>query len=57
MGLGRYKWYQSQTPGDVSARRLSPKGGVYEAVCQQGAGPQRGGLGSLTSIGKENECQ
>ena len=27
VGLGRYKWYQSQTPGDVPAKRLSPGGG------------------------------
>ena len=25
--LGRYKWDQSQTPGNVPARRLSSKGG------------------------------
>ena len=25
--LSRYKWYQSQTPGDVSVRRLSPEEG------------------------------
>ena len=25
--LGRYKWYQSQTPDNVSAMRLFPKGG------------------------------
>ena len=27
MGLGCYKWYQSQTLDDVLARRLSPEGG------------------------------
>ena len=27
VGLGCYKWYQSQTSGNVSARRLSPEGG------------------------------
>ena len=26
-GFGRYKWYQSQTPGDLPTRRLSPEGG------------------------------
>ena len=26
MGLDRYKWYQSQTPGDVPERTLAPKG-------------------------------
>ena len=36
VGLGRYKWYQSQTPGNVPMRRLSPEGGGHEAVCQQG---------------------
>ena len=36
VGLGGYKWYQSQTPDDVSARRLSPEGGGHEVVCQQG---------------------
>ena len=27
VGLGYFKWYQSQTPGDVPARRLIPEGG------------------------------
>ena len=31
-----YKWYQSQTPSNVLARRLSPKGGGHEVVWQQG---------------------
>ena len=28
VGLGCYKWYQSQTQGGVPARTLSPEGGV-----------------------------
>ena len=28
VGLGCYKWYQSQTPSHVPARRLSPEGGL-----------------------------
>ena len=27
VGLGRYKWYQSQVSGDVPARRLNLEGG------------------------------
>ena len=27
VGLGYYKWYQSQTPDDVPARPLDPQGG------------------------------
>ena len=27
VGLGYYKWYQSQTPGGVLARTLGPQGG------------------------------
>ena len=34
MDLGRYKWYQSQTPDDVSAFSLFPEGGRHKAVCQ-----------------------
>ena len=33
-GLGYYKWYQSQTPDDVSNFSLFPKRGRHEAVCQ-----------------------
>ena len=32
--LSCYKWYQSQTLGDVLMRRLFSKGGRHEAVCQ-----------------------
>ena len=34
-GLGRYRWYQSQTQGNVPERRLFSEG-RHEAVCQQG---------------------
>ena len=43
VGLGRYKWHQSQTPGDAPTRMLGPEGGGF------GGGP--------TSIGEGNECQ
>ena len=58
MGLGCYKWYQSQTPGDVSTRRLNLKG-----ECTPGDVPMRmlgskgGELGGPTSIGEGNEGQ
>ena len=46
MGLGHYKWFQSQTRGDVPVRRLSLEGDGHEVVCQQGCwAPKRGGLG------------
>ena len=45
VGLSRYKWYQSQTPGDVPARRLSPEEGGHEVVCQQGRWARRGWIG------------
>ena len=46
MSLGHYQWYQSQTPDDVSTKRLSPKGGGHEAMRQQGRwAPNEGGLG------------
>ena len=34
----------------MSAKRLNPEGSGREAVCQQGHRPQRGELGSPTSI-------
>ena len=33
VGLGRYKWYQSQTMADVLERRLSPDRDEHETVC------------------------
>ena len=46
MELDCYKWYQSQTLGDVPARRLNPKRGGHKVVCQQGRwAPKGGGLG------------
>ena len=42
VGLGRYKWYQSQTSGDVPARRLFPEGGRHEAKCQTGRWAPKG---------------
>ena len=42
VGLGSYKWYQSQTLNDVPVRRLSPKGCEHEAMCQQGRWPPKG---------------
>ncbi|KAG7022234.1 Auxin efflux carrier component 8, partial [Cucurbita argyrosperma subsp. argyrosperma] len=32
VGLGRYKWYQSPTLGDVPVRRLFPEGSRHEAA-------------------------
>ena len=58
VGLGRYKWYHSQTLTDVPVRRLSSEGGGQEAVCQQGRwAPKEGGLDGPTLIGKGNKCQ
>ena len=42
MDLGRYKWYQSQTPDDVPAFSLFPEGGRHEACASKDAGPGRG---------------
>ena len=42
MGLDCYKWYQSQTPGDVPVKRLFPKEGRHEAVCEQGRWAPKG---------------
>ena len=45
VGLGCYKWYQSQTLGGVPAKRLSLEGDRHEVVCQQGCwASKRGGL-------------
>ena len=58
VGLGWYKWYQNQTPGDVSVRRLNPEGGGHEAMCQQGRWALKGGgLGGPTLIREGNEYQ
>ena len=42
VGLNRYKWYQSYTPGDVLSRRLSPKGGGHEVCANKNVGSRRG---------------
>ena len=46
MNLGRYKWYQSQTPGDVGdvpAKRLFPEWGVDTKSCaSKNVRPRRG---------------
>ena len=43
--LGRYKWYQSQTPDDVAARRLFPEGGQTRGrVSIRTLGPEGGGF-------------
>ena len=59
VGLSCYQWYQSQTLGDVPARRLSVERGGHETVCQQGRWTPRGRgvFGGSTSIGEMNECQ
>ena len=56
MSLGCYKCYQSQTPGDVPARRLSPKRGwTRGGVPNKDAEPRWGELWDPTSVGEENE--
>ena len=58
MGFGYYKWYQSQTLGDVLARRLSPKGRWTQGgVPAMMLGHEGSGLGGPTSIGEGNKCQ
>ena len=58
VGLDCYKWYQNQTPGDVPARRLSPKGGwTRGGVPARMLAPKGGGLWGPASIGEGNECQ
>ena len=58
VGLGRYKWYQSQTPGDVPARRLSPEEGVETrgGVPARMLGIKEEWIGGPTWIGEGNEC-
>ena len=36
VGFGCYKWYQSQTLGDVPARRMFPKGDRHERCSPKG---------------------
>ena len=43
--LSRYKWYQSQIPGDVPAGRLSPEGVDMRLCASKNVGPQRGWIG------------
>ena len=42
VGLGRYKWYQSQTRGDVPARRLGFEGVDTRGCASKDAGPRMG---------------
>ena len=56
VGLGRYKWYQSQTPGDVPARRLVPRRAVDTRQCaSKNTRPRRGV--DLVEVPARNECQ
>ena len=46
VGLGRYKWYQSKTQGDVSTRRPSPeRGWTRDGVPTRTLGPKEGWIG------------
>ena len=42
-GLGRYKWYQSQTPDYVLARRLFPEGVDTRRCASKDTRPRKGG--------------
>ena len=56
--LGRYKWYQSQTPCDVPARRLNSKRGwTWGDVPATMLDPEGCELRGPTSIGEGNEYQ
>ena len=57
VGLGCYKWYQSQTPGGVSSRTLGGLTSIGEGnECQREQWtPKGGGLGDPISVGEENE--
>ena len=56
VSLGCYKWYQSQTLGDVPAKRLSPRRGWTRAgVPARTLGPEGGRFRDPTSVGEENE--
>ena len=55
--LSCYKWYQSQTLGDVPTRRLNPEGGWTQgSVLARTLGPEGSELGGPTSVGEGNEC-
>ena len=57
VGLGRYKWYQSQILGNVQVRRLFPEGVDTRRCASKDAGSEGGGFGGgPTSIGEKNEC-
>ena len=57
MGLSRYKWYESQAPSNVLARRLFPEGGQTQGgVPVRTPGPERGvDCENPTLVGEENE--
>ena len=58
MGLGSHKWYESEVPGDVPMRRLSPEEGwTRGGVPARTMGPKGGGLRGSTSMEEGNECQ
>ena len=56
VGLGSYKWYQSQTPDDVLAFSLFPEGGQTQGgVPVRTLGPKRVDLAGVPSIGERND--
>ena len=57
--FGCYKWYQSQTLGDVLARRLNLEGGGWTlgSVPARTLGPEEGWIGGPHSIREGKECQ
>ena len=58
VSLSCYKWYQSQTSGDASERRVNLEGGLTPTgVLVKMLGLEEGGLEGPTSIGERNECQ
>ena len=58
VGPSRYKLYQSQTPGDMPARRLFPEGVDTRHCANKDAEPEWSRFGgSYTSIGERNECR
>ena len=55
--LGCYKWYQSQTPDDVSAFSVFPQGVDMRRCASKDVGPKEGGFGGdPMSIGGRKEC-